>query len=154
MEKKLNAWVAVFAAFFLAVWTFGLVAVMRQGSPVVEAALSPRGLSAGSAAAVTVTSGDCTPTAAYCTIAAAGDLSRLWAGSGYAQTGDILVLATSVDANDVTVWDGVASGGAADDMYILQLGAASRALDNSLDRLVLMFNGTAWCEIAFSSNGS
>lgn len=116
-----------------------------------EAALGPRGLAVGNPVAITVTTGDTTPTASWCTIAAAGDLSRLWAGAGYAIRGDVLILSTSVDANDVTVWDGVATSGS---MVMLELGAASRALDNSLDKLGLMYDGTVWVEIFFVSNGT
>jgi hypothetical protein len=101
-------------------------------------------LNFGSPTELTIASGVVTMTKTYHTIdtesdAASDDLDTISGGA----TGDVLILSSADAGRDVTVKHGTGN---------IQLNAATdKALDNPLDSLVMLYNGSNWIQLDFTN---
>lgn len=105
------------------------------------------GLIPGQGSELTISSGAIVPTNAFHTVdtesdASSDDLDTITATNAVA--GDTLVIAAADSARSVVVKDGTGN---------IQCGG-DRTLDNAQDTIALVYDGTAWLEVAFASNGA
>lgn len=118
---------------------------IRAGTSMAAPLVSAGKVRLTNATELTIASGAITATQGYHTIdteadAASDDLDTISGGTA----GDILIITAANDARTVVVKDGTGNVQLAGDM----------TLDNTQDTLTLIYNGSAWLEVARSNNGA
>lgn len=111
---------------------------LSAGSLIISAGM----LNIGLPSVVTIVSGAITVTRSHHGIAGEGGAADNLDTINGGNTGDILIIRSSSSANDITCTE----------VGNLRLGATTRVLTHTNDKLFLLFEGSNWTEISFSDN--